>query len=122
MTDYELCPVEMFELYTSKLHKDFDHLWQRPKCGVLSLNDPVWYDCVVVGEDSIDNFMKKQDAKLDISTQNTPSEKHVSRPWMVMTLKLTILWLYHLTNWNMLQKCPKVRKGKCMIPCALQPC
>lgn len=51
--------------------------------------DPIWYDKVVVGEDTINKFMKNFPLMPDcqISTLIIPLGKHVYKLWMTMIMK-----------------------------------
>ncbi len=65
ISDREICPVQMFEIYMSKINKNFKHLWQWPKKEV-DIMDAVWYDNVPLGVNKIGGFMKQlsEDAQL----------------------------------------------------------
>ena len=62
----DVCPVNMFEMYISKLNPDYKYLWQRPKKGTLSFYAPAWYDKQRLGQDTISKFMRNlsESAKL----------------------------------------------------------
>ena len=57
------CPVEIFRLYTSKLHPDCNSFWQKPRSIKLHYNDPVWFEARIVGRDLFERFMKLSIAK-----------------------------------------------------------
>ena len=48
----------MFKLYKSKLHQNYNHLWQCLKQGNIHFSDPVWFDKQRVGHDPLDRYMK----------------------------------------------------------------
>ena len=54
----DIDPVACFELYLRKLNKNHDDLWQKPK-EKISRIEPVWYDNVPVGHDTLTEAMKK---------------------------------------------------------------
>ena len=58
ISDVELCPVTMFKLYTSKLHMNFNHLWQRPKNKELHYTNELQYDRQVVGHDPHERYTR----------------------------------------------------------------
>ena len=58
ITDSDLCPVKLFQLYISKLNPKCDNLWQKPKVNV-KYTDEIWYDNVPIGQHLLDNFMIK---------------------------------------------------------------
>lgn len=66
-----MCPVDLFELYVSKLHKSIPHFWQRPKKGKLHYNDPIWYDKIRVGHRPIENFMAQLSIDANLSKRYT---------------------------------------------------
>ena len=49
--------MTLFNLYLSKLNKDFNHFWQKPKKRVHYTN-PVWYHDLIVGHYPLESFMK----------------------------------------------------------------
>lgn len=63
----KLCPVQMFECYTSKLHKDQQWFWQCPKRGRLHYNDKIWYDKIRVGHEPIEDFLSRLSAEAQLS-------------------------------------------------------
>ena len=70
-SDLRLCRVQMFKLYTSKVHREFKHLWQRPKQGRLHYTDDKWHDKVIVGRDPLERFMKYLSSDANLSKQYT---------------------------------------------------
>ena len=51
------CPVQLFELYVSKLDDRISSLWQKAKKKV-NYSDSTWYEGNVVGRDQLERFMK----------------------------------------------------------------
>ena len=47
-----------FKLYTSKLNKNCDDLWQKPRQGLINYINENWYENRIVGKDLLDRFMK----------------------------------------------------------------
>ena len=58
----------MYQLYISKLNKNADFLWQRPKKKVQNC-DEVWYDNSPVGRDPLNNAMKNLSANANLSKE-----------------------------------------------------
>lgn len=56
MKDLPYCPVSSFELYVSKLHLEYNRLWQRPRSSFYSTDD-TWYCNEPVGEKKLTVFM-----------------------------------------------------------------
>ena len=56
----------MFELYMSKINKDYKPLWQKGKQGRIVYTDEVWYNKSRVGHDPLERFLKylSKDANL----------------------------------------------------------
>lgn len=69
--DNPMCPVNWFDLYTKKLHPNFNHLWQRPKRGIIHYTDDLWFDNVRVGHDPIENFMANLSKEAGLSCRYT---------------------------------------------------
>lgn len=61
-----MCPVNLFNLYVSKLNKNYPFFWQRAKRGKIHYTDTIWYDRSRVGHGPLENFMSQLsiDAKL----------------------------------------------------------
>lgn len=53
----DICPVETFLWYMSKLNPNLDDLWQRPKKIIKNPYKP-WYDNAVQGRDPLNDTMK----------------------------------------------------------------
>lgn len=70
-TDTQLCPVSIYKLYMSKIHKDIPFLWQRPKYGKVHWNDKFWYDKIRVGREPLENFMALLSAEIPLSKRYT---------------------------------------------------
>ena len=66
-SDSDICPVNTFKLYISKLNKNSNRLWQKPRQGYIHFNDEYWYEKNPVGQKMIESFMKRlaTEAKLD---------------------------------------------------------
>ena len=54
----DICPVNSYVLYTSKLDPRCPDLWQRPRSISLHYTDETWYEPRKVGHNTIDGFMK----------------------------------------------------------------
>ena len=69
-SDSPLCPVLSFEKYLSHLNPVNNFLFQRPreKCPVDSI---VWYDNVVVGQNTLGRKMKVMSVQANLSVQYT---------------------------------------------------
>ena len=82
LSDSDICPVKIYELYLSKLNPDVDFLWQRPK---LQIEDPhsYWYDAAPVGCDPLNAAMRFISEKSQLSTINT---NHCIRATVVTNL------------------------------------
>ena len=55
--DSSLCPVASFRKYISHLNPENEHLFQRPKTRDVC-EDEVWYDNMVLGENTLGKKMK----------------------------------------------------------------
>lgn len=66
-----LCPVDLFELYISKLNPEFKWFWQRPKRGKLHYNDKLWYDRMRQGHGPLENFMANLSKEAQLSKRYT---------------------------------------------------
>ena len=107
----------MFELYMSRINKDFPPLWQRPKWGVRTLQDDLWFDKVPIGESTLGKFMKvlSNDAKLSDSYSN-----HSIRKTCIETLTEHGIEARHIMSISSLKsestikeytsKCPEMKK------------
>jgi hypothetical protein len=51
------CPVKIIESYLDKLNPNCSSLWQKPKKNV-STSNPLWYDAVPLGHNSLATIMK----------------------------------------------------------------
>ena len=60
----------MFKLYISKINKDVNYLWQRPKQGSIHYTDEKWYDHQRVGKDPLECYMKMLSKDLKLSNPN----------------------------------------------------
>ena len=49
--------MKAFNLYTEKLNKKVNYLWQKPKKNFDPFSDE-WFDAVPVGRDPLNSFMK----------------------------------------------------------------
>ena len=58
ISDPDLCPVNTFKFYMSKLNKSTNFLWQKPKKGRLHYTDEEWFEQNRVGKDLLNRFMK----------------------------------------------------------------
>ena len=56
--ELNLCPIQAWKLYTSKLNPDSDHLWQCAKLSNLHYIDEEWYDECIVRKDQLERYMK----------------------------------------------------------------
>ena len=66
-----LCPIQVWRLYTSKLNKNSNYLWQKPKQGRLHFNDTEWYEKRIVGKDPLEHFMHFLSKDLGLSKMYT---------------------------------------------------
>ena len=57
-SDPSLCLITSFKFYLSKLNKDTNFLWQKPKQSRIHYTDEVWYELNCVGKDLLNRFMK----------------------------------------------------------------
>ena len=78
-----MCPIQVWKLYTTKLNKNIDSLWQKPRQGKVFYDDKEWFEGRVVGKDPLIRFMKflSQDLKL-----NTEYTNHSIRSTVITTL------------------------------------
>ena len=60
----------MYKLYFSKIHKDVNYLWQRPKQGRIHYTDDKWYDRQIIGKDPLERYMKYLAKELKLSNIN----------------------------------------------------
>lgn len=69
--DGQLCPVASFRKYISRLNSENEYLFQRPKTREVS-EDEVWYDNMVLGENTLGKKMKviSQQANLSVIYTN----------------------------------------------------
>ena len=65
-----MCPFLTFSKYVSKLHKDLDIFWQKPK-KLGNVEHSEWYDKVAVGKNTLGNMMKTLSEKAQLSKQYT---------------------------------------------------
>ena len=73
----------MYVLYTSKLNKNNNRLWQKARQGYVNYIDETWFENRTVGHDPIERFMKylSKDANLSKSYSN-----HSIRATVITTL------------------------------------
>lgn len=72
LTGSSLCPVDMFQLYVSKLNPGYKYFWQRPKRAAnLHYTDPIWYDKIRVGHQPIEEFMSRLSKQAGLSKRYT---------------------------------------------------
>ena len=64
-TGTENCPVEEFKLYISKLNKNLDEFFQKPK-GSAPADGP-WFDAQVVGVKTLESKMKNISKQADLT-------------------------------------------------------
>ena len=79
----------------SKLNKNSNRLWQKPKQGYLHYNDEEWYEKNIVGEKNINSFMKTliKEAKLETSLYTN----HSIRATCIHTLDKNSFEARHIT-------------------------
>ena len=53
-----MCPVNLFQLYVSKLDDRCPYLWQKPRQSAVHYNDSEWYEPWRVGHNTLETFMK----------------------------------------------------------------
>ena len=53
-----MCPVNLYQLYVSKLNPSLNKLWQKPRSCEVFYSDAVWYEARPVGHDPLEHFMK----------------------------------------------------------------
>ena len=53
-----MCPVQTWKLYTSRLNKASNYLWQKPKQGYINYVDEEWFEQRIVGRDMLERFIK----------------------------------------------------------------
>ena len=64
-----MCPVKSYKRYVSKLHPELDALWQHPRTSFL--DDEAWYCKMVIGANSLNNFMSDLSMKAALSDSYT---------------------------------------------------
>ncbi|XP_014776313.1 uncharacterized protein LOC106873459 [Octopus bimaculoides] len=65
-----LCPVRAYELYISKLHQDFDRLFQKPK-KLVDSSQPYWFDRIPYGKTPLGGMMPTLSHKAGLSKRYT---------------------------------------------------
>lgn len=65
-----LCPVRAFELYISKLHKEMDRLFQKPK-KIVDASQPYWFDRVPYGKTPLGGMMPTLSHNANLSKRYT---------------------------------------------------
>ena len=65
-----LCPVRAFELYISKLHKDMDRLFQKPR-KIVDAGQPYWFDRVPYGKTPLGGMMPTLSHNANLSKRYT---------------------------------------------------
>ena len=71
VSDYMLCPIQMYKLYISKLNPNCKYLWQRPKKKSLTFHSAIWFDNQCLGGDTIRKFMPTLSENAKLSTRYT---------------------------------------------------
>ena len=117
----------MFELYTSKLNKDYDHLLQKAKKHV-HYTDKIWYYPSIVGHDPLERFMKY--LTIEIPLSNLQYTNHCIRCTIIETLDEAGIEARHIMAINGHQseitihqysrKCPK-KKIREMVDLLAEP-
>ena len=85
----------MFNLYTSKLNKKCDRLWQRPRQGYVHYNDEEWFEARPVGHDPIERFMKFLSKNAKLAGENYTN--HSIRATVIGTLDSKGFEARHIT-------------------------
>ena len=62
----DICPVNIYTLYMSKIHPKKAYMWQRPKRKLKDVHSH-WYNNSPLGKDTIGNIMKSISEKADLS-------------------------------------------------------
>ena len=65
-----LCPVKSFQKYVSKLNKDMEEFWQRPKRSIEE-NSEVWYEKSPVGKNTLGEKVKTLSTEAGLSRTYT---------------------------------------------------
>lgn len=60
------CPIKSLNLYLSRLHPDYDYLFQRPFCQ-KAVGSAIWYFRKAPGVNAIGNFMVKISEQAELS-------------------------------------------------------
>ena len=84
-SDVNMCPVQTWKLYTSKLNKASNYLWQKPRQGYVAYVDEEWFEQRIVGRDMLERFVKlslSKSVKLDGNYTN-----HSIRARVISTLE-----------------------------------
>ena len=84
-----------YKLYMSKLNKNSNRLWQKPKQGYRHYNNDEWYEKNIVGEKTINSFMKTfiKDAQLETNMYTN----HSIRATCIHTLDKNSFEARHIT-------------------------
>ena len=83
ISETSLCPIQVWNLYTRKLNKNSNFLWQKPRHGRLHFNDDDWFEKRIVGKDPLDRFMKYLSEDLNLDNVYT---NHSIRATVITTL------------------------------------
>lgn len=71
IADNPWCPMNIFNLYVDKLHKDLKSFWQRPRKSSIHYTDHLWYDKIRVGHGPIENCVANLSAEAQLSKRYT---------------------------------------------------
>ena len=89
--------MDLFDLYTSKLDKKCNFLWQKPSTKAhLHYTDDTWYEACRLGHNPLDTFMKtlSEEANLDGKTDYT---NHSIRATCIRNLDRSGFEAHHIT-------------------------
>ena len=121
-----LCPIQVWNLYTSKLNKSFKYLWQKPKQGRIHYTDETWFEMKIVSKDALNRFMKflSKELKLSISYTN-----HSICATVISTLNCNGFEARHILKLsshkkslllkNIVLSVPKINAKKCSLHCPM---
>ena len=74
-TVHNLCPVQAFENYISKLHPDNHSLWQKPLCKIPKDASSPWYEKTIVGHNTHEkSYLIKQSCPRNIQITASGSQ------------------------------------------------